>query len=129
MTNDVLRAYALRGLNARLDELNRERTRILELLAAWGRPQPAQPAASHPRPARKQPQGPALKQHEHIAPVEERVHPPAYPDVEEARILPRRRQRDPQVPAAALAPALPPMPRLVKAKTDGVDLPTETTQP
>ena len=123
----TLRTYAVRGLHARLTELNAERARILELLSVWdsdskaGAPAPsafAKAMADTPQPEsavtrRRRASG--------VATNADVVTRPTVPDAapvtverEEARVLPRRRARV-QVQAEPQAPVLPPMPRLVKA--------------
>jgi hypothetical protein len=97
MNQQELRAYAVRGLSARLAELNQERARIVELLSQW-----EGPAERRPREAR-------ATLH---ASVEAET---ALPAVRPVRTAPA----EPELPtlgAATAAPSLPPMPRLVKAR-------------
>lgn len=115
----TLRTYAVRGLHARLTELNAERARILELLSLWdSAPQVGAAAAPAPDPAVT----PRRRRASRVATNPDVVTRQTVPDAapvtverEEARVLPRRRARV-QVPAEPPAPVLPPMPRLVKAK-------------
>ena len=117
MNQQELRAYAVRGLSARLAELNQERARIVALLAQWDGPAERRPREARAtvnaaveaeitlpavRPVRTAPAAPEL--------------PTAAPEPEEARVLPRRRGAHPTLGMAMPAPSLPPMPRLVKAR-------------
>ena len=114
MNEQELRAYAVRGLTARLAELNDERAGILALLAEWG----SAPAAGTRRRARTvarkgepaveatKPQG-ADRDDPGVLAIP--------PEREVARVLPRRKRVEP-LPVQAPAPVLPPMPRLVKAR-------------
>ena len=114
MNEQELRTYALRGLTARLTELDEERARILVLLGQWE--ETAKPAAS--RKARRAP-----RQSETAHSVEPPIPPardcgvvsPAA-DIEVARVLPRRNGAVARPAPTEAAPPLPPMPRLVKAR-------------
>jgi hypothetical protein len=117
MTEDTLRAYALRGLNARLIELDLERARIVELLGAWGRPRRAPSRASSAAPVERKKQAPPRPEPEHHVVSEAAVHAPLASDVDEARVLPRRRRPLAREQGTTVpVPSLPPMPRLVKAR-------------
>lgn len=116
MNERDLRAYAHRGLTARLAELDDERARILVLLAAWD--DSARPTLRGKRteaPLKREDTARAL-----LPPVPERLDfttPRHEAEIEVARVLPRRRRVS--APAALpVSPALtlPPMPRLVKAR-------------
>jgi hypothetical protein len=117
MNQRELRAYAVRGLSVRLAELDQERARIVDLLSQWDGP-----AARPPREARAKADAPvegatALAPERPVRTARAQPEPPAGgPEPEEARILPRRRGPHPTLGAAAAAPVLPPMPRLVKAR-------------
>ena len=123
-----MRTYAVRGLHARLSELHAERARILELLSVWDSSAPSRTAVTHPEvgaaaaPVPDPAVTPRRRRRASRVATNPDVVAEAAPDAapvtverEEARILPRRRARV-QVPAEPPAPALPPMPRLVKAK-------------
>lgn len=116
MTEDALRAYALRGLNARLVELDLERARIVELLGEWNRPRRAPSTSSSSPLVESKKQTPPPQELEPRVALEAPVQSPVPSGVEEARILPPRRRQLPRGHAAAVPmPSLPPMPRLVKA--------------
>jgi hypothetical protein len=136
MNERELRAYALRGLTARLIELDHERASIVALLAelrgevvetAEAIEAPAPREVPTPRRRTLSPEGrqriaEAARQrwatHRASAPASSaHAHDAAGgPDADVARVLPRRgRLRREAPPTAPAADALPPMPRLVKA--------------
>jgi hypothetical protein len=114
MNEQDLRGYAVRGLTARLTELDEERSRILVLLEQWD-------AAPAPNLGRKI--GSVARQRMqvdsrdvHAAVGGDTVVPAAAPEPDVARILPRRNRAQAGPPAPEPPPALPPMPRLIKAR-------------
>jgi hypothetical protein len=114
MTEPELRVYALRGLAARLTELDDERARILVLLEQWG-------AAARPV-VRRQVRSIAPRTEFAVTtatnvadrPDSDALAPAV--ELEVARVLPRRNRAQARPPVVETAPALPPMPRLVKAR-------------
>ena len=116
MNEQELRAYALLGLKTRLSELDDERARILALLEQWD-------DAAKPRVRRKIRNVPDQSEPVDVAETLVAIRPmssslPLAVEPEVARILPRRNraQARPSVVETAPAAALPPMPRLVKAR-------------
>lgn len=114
MTEQELRALAVRGLSARLIELDEERARILGLLGRWD-------TASTPTVRRKVRRVPREADRvdstvTQVAVARTLVPPVQVAEPEVARILPRRNRAQSRLPAADPTPVLPPMPRLVKAR-------------
>ena len=121
MNDDQLREYARMGLTARLAELEREQSDLRALLASLTH-EPEARVAAQPRAmsedGRKRIGDAARRRWAAVRaaasdPIET-VEPVDAPAPETARILPRRGRLE-RRPAAAL-PALPPMPRLIKAR-------------
>ena len=122
MNEQELRAYALRGLTARLTELDDERARILVLLGEWDTAE--KPAARRKVRTPRSDLGATLARHDEtvdatqtlavVRPDAGSLAEDAEPEV--ARVLPRRNRAQVRPPADPPAPALPPMPRLVKAR-------------
>ena len=111
MNDQELRTYAVRGLMARLAELDDERVRILELLGEWD----TAPVQDTRRKARNATRHGTRVVDATPTPVAAESRPAATPELEVARVLPRRHRVKPQ-PAPEPILVLPPMPRLVKAR-------------
>ena len=113
MNDQELRAYAVRGLAARLTELDDERAGILALLEQWDTS-----ATPRRRPKERNVVRELDAVESALVPVVVPVSGAAVPSAESevARVLPRRNRGHADPTTGMTAPALPPMPRLVKAR-------------
>jgi len=115
MNEQELRAYAVRGLSARLAELDEERSRIVVLLGQWG--EAAATPTGRPRARRVPHERDRIEPAETLSAGADAPAPPvAAAEPEVARVLPRRNRVQSRPPEGEQVPALPPMPRLVKAR-------------
>ena len=114
MNEQELRAYALRGLTARLTELDEERARILVLLESWDTA--AKPSVRRRRRDVPRTNDPVDSAATIVTTLPISGSPFHAAELEMARILPRRNRAHARPPVVETAPALPPMPRLVKAR-------------
>jgi hypothetical protein len=122
MNQRDLRAYAHRGLTARLAQLDEERARILVLLAACDDSVepivPRRPPKTLPTHGRARAATTLTESADTASASAGQAFGPAprETEIEAARVIPRRRRMLAPIVAAAPALALPPMPRLVKAR-------------
>jgi hypothetical protein len=122
MNQRDLRAFAHRGLTARLAQLDEERARILVLLAACD--DSVEPTVRRRMPKASPTHGRAPAATTLTEPADTASASagqafgtaPRETEIEAARVIPRRRRLLAPVVASAPALALPPMPRLVKAR-------------
>lgn len=122
MNDTEIRAYAVRGLTARLAELDVECQRIHGLIAEWsGAVIDESPRRRSMSADARQRIGEATRKRwsERRATAPGADTPPdvdaaVVPAVDAARVLPRRGTSLRHTPSAPPVPALPPMPRLIK---------------
>jgi len=118
MNDTEIRAYAVRGLTARLAELDVERQRLHALIAEWsGAVIDESPRRRSMSADARQRIGEATRkrwsERRATAPGADTT-PDVDAGVDAARVLPRRGTSLRQTPSAPPVPALPPMPRLIK---------------